>query len=782
MDDGPKWYFTITFDDRTDLPGRVVDAPGRSTIITPRHYGGFMTRRSLMRPSVVLLVAVLLTVPASASDVERLATLARVWATVKVLHPFLLQKEIDWDGALVRAIPAVRAATTDAELARAVASMLAELGDPATRVVQNSPATRSSGEIALTRWAGDTLVVNAGPYAAAQGGMALWGEVGRVSKEVAKAKQVVLDVRHHAQAPEEQGAVAFALSQLSGLTDTVVSGPPSLFVHHSGYRPQQGTTSGGYYSGLLTVPGPTSSPGPAGTAPSRVVFVTDAESMLPSIAVALREVGKALIVADAPLGDHVVVNTRSIDLPGRWRAIVRLEQIGAEVAADAIAADPLAEALAIVEGRKAAPGPARRTGGTWTAPQPRWRPDDAYRTMSYPDVAHRLLAAFRIWSVIEYFYPYKALIGDWKTALTESIPQFIAADNEEEYARAVLQMVARVEDGHSGAYGHPALARILGAWRTPLEVREIEKEFVVTRLFEGVPAEVDVRVGDVVVSVDDEPFGARIARLRPYVTASTETARRNRLAAVALQGPPDSVAVLTLRGADGGTRTVRIPRRQTSPPRESGKPYRIIDGTIGYVDLTRLDVPQVDAMFEAFKGTTAIIFDMRGYPRGTGWIIAPRINTKWATIGAVFRRAMLSGVASFDESSSGFYFEQPLPASVKPIYTGLTVMLIDDRAISQAEHTGLFFEAASGTTFVGTPTAGANGDVTSFFLPGGFRVGFTGHDVRHADGRRLQRVGLQPHVLVAPTIAGIRAGRDEVLERALAFLKERPVARAVPRG
>ena len=104
-------------------------------------------------------------------------------------------------------------------------------------------------------------------------------------------------------------------------------------------------------------------------------------------------------------------------------------------------------------------------------------------------------------------------------------------------------------------------------------------------------------------------------------------------------------------------------------------------------------------------------------------------------------------------------------------------MLIDDRAISQAEHTALFFEAANDITFVGTATAGANGDVTSFLVPGGFRVGFTGHDVRHADGRQLQRVGIQPHIQAAPTIKGIRSGRDEVLERALAHLTQQAPSR-----
>ena len=42
----------------------------------------------------------------------------------------------------------------------------------------------------------------------------------------------------------------------------------------------------------------------------------------------------------------------------------------------------------------------------------------------------------------------------------------------------------------------------------------------------------------------------------------------------------------------------------------------------------------------------------------------------------------------------------------------------------------------------------------------------------HADGRQLQRLGIQPHVRVEPTIAGVRAGRDEVLEAAVAFLRD----------
>jgi len=125
-------------------------------------------------------------------------------------------------------------------------------------------------------------------------------------------------------------------------------------------------------------------------------------------------------------------------------------------------------------------------------------------------------------------------------------------------------------------------------------------------------------------------------------------------------------------------------------------------------------------------------------------------------------------------AATSYYFEQRIPHTDKWRYAGKTVMLIDERAISQAEHSGLFYETANGTKFIGSATNGANGDVTWFWAPGRVRISFTGHDVRHADGKQLQRVGLQPDIEVKPTIAGIRAGRDEVLEKAIEYLMTGP--------
>ena len=81
-------------------------------------------------------------------------------------------------------------------------------------------------------------------------------------------------------------------------------------------------------------------------------------------------------------------------------------------------------------------------------------------------------------------------------------------------------------------------------------------------------------------------------------------------------------------------------------------------------------------------------------------------------------------------------------------------------------------------TIVGGPTAGTNGNVASFVTPGGFAVNFTGMRVTRHDGRSPHHlVGVRPDVPVAPTLEGLRAGRDEVLERGLAVAAAGATAR-----
>jgi hypothetical protein len=67
----------------------------------------------------------------------------------------------------------------------------------------------------------------------------------------------------------------------------------------------------------------------------------------------------------------------------------------------------------------------------------------------------------------------------------------------------------------------------------------------------------------------------------------------------------------------------------------------------------------------------------------------------------------------------------------------------------------------------GRPTAGTNGNVNPFTLPGGYRVVWTGMKVTKHDGSRHHGVGIQPTVPVSRTLKGVAEGRDELLEKAI---------------
>jgi C-terminal processing protease CtpA/Prc len=102
----------------------------------------------------------------------------------------------------------------------------------------------------------------------------------------------------------------------------------------------------------------------------------------------------------------------------------------------------------------------------------------------------------------------------------------------------------------------------------------------------------------------------------------------------------------------------------------------------------------------------------------------------------------------------------------KPHYSGKVVVLVDESSISQAEFTAMAFRAA-GAIVVGSTTSGADGNVSQFQLPGGLQTMISGLGVFYPDKKPTQRIGIKPDVEAKPTITGILARRDEVLEAAL---------------
>jgi C-terminal processing protease CtpA/Prc len=151
----------------------------------------------------------------------------------------------------------------------------------------------------------------------------------------------------------------------------------------------------------------------------------------------------------------------------------------------------------------------------------------------------------------------------------------------------------------------------------------------------------------------------------------------------------------------------------------------------------------------------AIILDMRGYPSAAvlsmiGHFIDKGIRSpRWEI-----------PVIGTPGHKISYWTVNPL----KPRLKAKLVVLLDGRAASAAETFLQLVHDSRLATFVGETSAGTNGIPTTASLPGGFSMRFTAMRVPFPDGSALQGRGISPDVVVHPTLEGIRAGRDEILE------------------
>jgi C-terminal processing protease CtpA/Prc len=707
--------------------------------------------------------------PAAPDRMARLVGLAEVWLEARVAHPAMLRGTIDLDAAAVAAIPKVEAARTKQEYAAAIAGMLAVFADPATRVEDPAAAPAPPRvpvkffETPAPKLAVVTLAALADPAVRATAGTL----VATLPQKLAGAEVVMFDLR----APGLESSVGWFVNNAATALPAVERWSISRSVVHHGFRTQEGTIAAGYDSAYQLAPRAVWLRGQKGV--SHVVFVVDARTPLPSVALGLQASGAATIASAEPHTDAPTARTRDVELPGGLVARVRAEEVmmpdGTAIAADvAIPAGASPHAFGLDLARKLLAGgkpPPRRAGPPVPQVLPVLRDDRDWPEAAFPSRELRIFAAIRAWGLLARFFPYMDLIAGWDAQLPRTMLAAEAATDAAGYRDALAALGATLRDGHVGVHAVPYVAQ--GA--PGIELRLVENKPIITAVWDPELGKLGVRAGDEVVSIDGAPIDKRRAVLRLITSAGTAAALENEILAAALQGPPDRPATLELRGTAAGTRKLALPRNRPRPP-AAGPHYKLLPGDIGYADLRLLVEDEVDAMFAAFAKARGIVLDLRGYPNGTAWPITPYINVKRTRLGAQFVQPLVRALEG-DGERIGTTFHQPLPQDPgKPVYKGRVAVLIDDRAISQAEHSCLFFEAA-GATFVGSPTHGTDGDITSMRLPGGLRMSFTGQAVRHADGRQLQRVGIKPAIASAPTIAGIRAGRDEVLDRAISWIQ-----------
>ncbi len=371
----------------------------------------------------------------------------------------------------------------------------------------------------------------------------------------------------------------------------------------------------------------------------------------------------------------------------------------------------------------------------------------------------RLADVIIAWNIFQHFYPYFDVVDvDWDRELTNSLKSALEDENERDFFWTLSRLVARLQDGH-GDVIHKIW---MGQAGLPIKVDWIENQVVVTVSKDPTR----FQRGDIVLTLDGVKAERVLLEAEKYISGSPQWKRWKSLNRFAY-GDSGSVAVIKLR-RENQIMDVETERNFKQPIAEIDRPnIQELEGDIYYVNLSQASWNEIKAKIFDLAKAKGVIFDLRGYPNGNHEVICHLLEENDTSVAWM----QIPLIIYPDQENLVDYQKMGWRLTAKdPHIEGKVVFLTDGRAISYAESFMSFIEHYKLAEIVGQPTAGTNGNVNFFVLPGGFQVTWTGMKVLKHDGSHHHLVGILPTVPAERTIQGIIEGRDEFLEIALEII------------
>jgi len=288
---------------------------------------------------------------------------------------------------------------------------------------------------------------------------------------------------------------------------------------------------------------------------------------------------------------------------------------------------------------------------------------------------------------------------------------------------------------------------------------QLNSERVVTDVFEDGPADrAGMRRGDEIVAVD----GVGLEASNPQETS------------------------VKLRGDEGTSVRLGIRRGEGTPPIElslTRAPVsiawvraRILDGNVGYLQIRTFPIPdsQVLPLFrqamQRFKdvGVGAIVIDVRGNSGGSVTTGESILSEFLPDNTAVYRQVSRRGTERVGTTWGGNGTGRDMPIAV----------LADSASGSMSEILASALQENAGAKVFGTKTAGAVAASNVFPLTDGSGLSVTILTITTGKGRVLNEIGLEPDSVVELDAEQLRRGRDNQLDAALSYVRQKVSARS----
>jgi len=390
--------------------------------------------------------------------------------------------------------------------------------------------------------------------------------------------------------------------------------------------------------------------------------------------------------------------------------------------------------------------------------------DNLKKNISIEDtgLALRLGDIIITWNIFQHFYPYFDVVKvDWENEMEKALRKCYKDKNKKDFLLTLQQFTATLQDGHINVIGLPYSA----SFQPRMGWEFIDNKLVITEVCQWGSK---LKVGDIVTQINGMTPEHYFDSIKTTISAATPGFMAYRANQEALTGQKQSELNLVVNNETIPlNRSMEIKDYKGCNPKKTT--YKLMDSGIVYLNLDLIEMKTIDSLLPELEKAKAIICDLRGYPNSNHDFIAYLLNKddhdQWMFIPQFIYpdREKLVGYMEI-----GWEMRPK-----KPHLKAKIIFIIDGSAISYAESFMGFIEGYQLATIVGQPTAGTNGNVNAFMLPGAYFITWTGMKVLKHNGKQQHGVGITPDVLVTKTIQGVLEGRDEFLEKAIEIAKER---------
>lgn len=397
-----------------------------------------------------------------------------------------------------------------------------------------------------------------------------------------------------------------------------------------------------------------------------------------------------------------------------------------------------------------------------------------YPAMDAPDAGYRLLALYRFWNMAEYFNPnLLASAKSWDTVLSGDIRMFVRSKPSIAYCLNALTLASQVNNTQTKVLQVDSILRVyLGDRTLPFHFRVVNDTLVVVGYRDREKAEkTGFSIGQGVLSAGRMSVYDGIGERSSYVSASNKMVTLDEITPLLFQTKNTVSLVEYYENGD----TIRLERELptypmaelTATPEESpGRCYNWLAGGVAYLNLGRVTAAELPGVLDTLSMAKGLVLDLRTeVPAG---LLEPLCDFLYPE-----SRPFAQEVKPLPGKPGWFVRGAVKRAGGKnpKAYAGRVVVLVNPFTKGEAEYLLMALQQVPGVKTVGFVTAGAQGALSSFPMPGGLTVQMATTTVCYPNGKSTQHPGILPETLVEITASALSGGVDEILEKAVSQIQ-----------